>query len=121
MVNGADLTVAELQRLWNTAWFAINNATVDGADRDKCWRAWTTHCCNLYNSSGDAPETANITDRLLTFAVAVQEGQYGLGSTVQVQSVEKALRQVAQRIVLDGHPDPRKSSPAQQQLDLPIS
>jgi len=121
MVNGADPTVAELQRLRDAAWLAISTATVDGADRVKCWQAWTTHCRNLYGSSGIAPETANITDRLLTFAVAVREGQYGLGSTVQVQSVERALRHVAQRIILDGHPDPRKSSPAQQHLDLPIA
>jgi hypothetical protein len=60
-------------------------------------------------------------DQLLTFAVAVQEGQYGLGAQVKVQSVERALRHVAQRIILDGHPDPRRSSPAQQSLDLPIA
>jgi hypothetical protein len=34
---------------------------------------------------------------------------------------KKALRHVAQKLVLDGHPDPRKASPAQQSLDLPIS
>jgi hypothetical protein len=46
---------------------------------------------------------------------------YGLRATVQVYSVEKLLRHVSQRIVLDGHPDPRKASPAEQHLDLPIS
>ncbi len=63
----------------------------------------------------------NITNCLLTFAVAVREGQYGLGATVQVQSVERALWHIAQRIILDGHPDPRKASPAQQHLDLLIA
>jgi hypothetical protein len=58
---------------------------------------------------------------LLTFAVAVREGKYGLGATVKVQSVKRALRHVAQKLVLVGHPNPRKASPAQQQLDLPIS
>ena len=62
-----------------------------------------------------------LTDRLLTFAVAVREGQYGKGHKVQVQSVEFALRAVAQKYVLDGHPDPRRASPTQQALDLPIA
>jgi hypothetical protein len=60
-------------------------------------------------------------DQLLTFAVAVREGQFGLGAQVKVQSVERALRHVAQRLDLDRHPDPRRSSPAQQSLDLPIA
>ena len=54
-----------------------------------------------------------LTDRLLTFAVAVREGQYGKGHKVQVQSVEFALRAVAQKYVLDGYMDPRRASPAQ--------
>jgi hypothetical protein len=53
-----------------------------------------------------------LTDRLLTFAVAVREGKYGLGNQVKVQSVAKALRLVSQKLVLDGHPDPRRASPA---------
>jgi hypothetical protein len=61
------------------------------------------------------------TDQLLIFAVAVQEGQYGLGPQVKVQSVERALRHVAQSLILDGHRDPRRASAAQQSLDLPIS
>jgi hypothetical protein len=61
------------------------------------------------------------TDKFLTFAVAVREGQYGPGAQVKDQSVKKALRHVAQKLVLDGHPDPRKASPAQQSLNLPIS
>jgi hypothetical protein len=59
--------------------------------------------------------------QLLTFAVAVREGQYSLGRQVQVQSVSKALWAVDQRYILDGYPDPRKSSPAQQNLDLPLA
>ena len=60
-------------------------------------------------------------DQLLTFAVAVWEGQYGLGAQVKVQSLKRALRHVTQRLVLDGHPDPHWSPPAQQSLDLPIA
>jgi hypothetical protein len=121
MVNGNNPTMVEIQRLRNAAWVAISTATVDGTNRDKYWKAWTTHCRRHYCSSDGPQVTENITDRLLTFAVAVREGQYSLGATIQVQSVKRALQHVAQRIILDGHPDPRKASPAQQHLDLPIS
>jgi hypothetical protein len=65
--------------------------------------------------------TRETTDRLLTFAVAVRKGQYHLGSQVKVQSVERSLWHVAQRLILDGHPDPRQASPAQHALNLPIA
>ncbi len=94
MVNGNNPTVVEIQHLWNAAWVAISTATVDGTECNKYWKAWTTHCCRHYGSSGGSQATENSTDQLLTFAVAVREGQYGLGATVQVQSVEKALRHV---------------------------
>jgi hypothetical protein len=56
------------------------------------------------------------------FAVAtIREGQCRLGAPVKVQLVERALRHVAQKLVLDRHPDPRKTSPAQQFLNLPLS
>ncbi len=51
----------------------------------------------------------------------MQEGQYGLGDQVKVQSVEWALRHVAQRLVLDGHPDPRQASPGQHSLHLSVA
>ena len=63
----------------------------------------------------------NARNMLLTFAVAVREGQYGLGHQVKVHSVSKALHAVAQKYVLGGHHDPRQSSPAQQSVDLPIA
>ena len=93
---------------------------MDGAKRDRWWKAWTEHNNKFYGATGPAHLAAD-TDRLLTFAVAVREGRYGLGYQVKVQSVERALRHVAQKYVLDGHPDPRRASPAQQSLDLPIS
>jgi hypothetical protein len=67
------------------------------------------------------PTASERTDRLLTFAVAMREGQYGLGDQVEVQSVERALLHVAQRLVLDGHPNPQRASPGQHSLDLPIA
>ncbi len=92
---------------------------MDGSKRERYWRAWKTYCC-LFPQAGNKWASI-VTDQLLTFAVAVREGQYGLGALVKVQSVEKALRHVTQRLVLDGHPNPRRASPAQQLLDLPIS
>jgi hypothetical protein len=92
--------------LRNIAWKAVDTATVDGTKRARYWHAWTTHC-QLYESViGRQPSDQDTTDRLLTFAVAVREGKYGLGNQVKVQSVERALRHVAQKLVLDEHPNP---------------
>ncbi len=113
-------TLGEIQRLRDSAWKAIGTSTVDGAERTKYWSAWTAHCA-MYSSHSNTQTTTPDTDKLLTFAVAVWEGKYGRGTQVKVQSVKKALRHVAQKLVLDGHPDPRKASPAQESLDLPIS
>jgi hypothetical protein len=55
---------------------------------------------------------------LLTFAVAMWEGQYGIGRQVKVQSVTTALWAIAQRYILDGHSNPRRASPAQHTLNL---
>jgi hypothetical protein len=90
---------------------------VDRTERSRHWQAWQAHI-TLYPGSNGPQAT---TEQLLTFAVAVQEGQYGLGAQVKVQSVERALRHVAQSLVLDGHRDPQQASAAQQALDLPIS
>jgi hypothetical protein len=51
----------------------------------------------------------------------MREGKYGLRNQVKVQSVERALQHVAQKLVLDGHSNPRRASPAQHALDLPIA
>ncbi len=93
-------------RLRIIVWKAVGTATVDGTERARYWRAWTMHC-QLYESViGRQPLDQDTMDRLLTFAVAVLEGKYGLGNQVKVQSVERALRHVAQKLILDGHPDP---------------
>jgi hypothetical protein len=95
---------------------------MDGPVKDRYYNAWTKHC-RLYPDNDRGPHLPpfNIGDMLLTFAVAVREGKYGLGRQVKVQSVAVALRSVAQKYVLDGHPDPRRASPAQHALDLPIA
>ena len=103
--------MAEIKRLRDAAWKAIGSATVDSSTRKKYCNAWEGHC-RLYHASSSGAPPPDAKSMLLTFAVAVREGQYGLGRQLKVQSVEKALRAVAQKYVLDGHPDPRRSSPA---------
>ncbi len=115
-----DPAVGEVQRLQDTAWQAIGTATVDRAEQNQSWKVWTEHNRSLYGTDAAEHKQVN-TDKLLTFAVAVREGKYGLGSLVKVQSVKRALRHVTQKFVLDGRPVPRKSFPAQQSLDLSIS
>jgi len=117
--NGAQL--AEIQRLRNAAWEAIGTATVDGSERHRYWKAWQMHCGLYQDATGEIQAPHILKDRLLTFAVAVREGQYGKGHQIQVQSVEFALRAITQKYVLDGYPDPRCASPTQQSLDLPIT
>jgi hypothetical protein len=98
--------MAEIVRLRNIAWEAISTTTVDRTKCDRYWRTWTAHCRLYPKDRGSGPTASKRTDQLLTFAVAMREGQYGLGDQVKVQSVERALRHVAQWLVLDGHPDP---------------
>ena len=120
MENSARARLAEIQRLRDAAWEAIGSATVGKAERTRYWKAWERHC-HLYQADSRGKPPPDATNMLLTFAVAVREGQYGLGHQVKVQSVSKALCAVGQKYVLDGHPDPRRASPAQQALDLPIA
>ncbi len=79
--------------------------------------------CHLYplNCQGPSLPPHDVKDMLLTFAVAMREGQYGIGCQVKVQSVTAALWAIAQRYILDGHSDPRRASPAQHHLNLPIA
>jgi hypothetical protein len=58
---------------------------------------------------------------LLTFAVAMQEGQFGLGRQIKVQSVKAALQAVSQKYALDGYNNPRCTSLAQHALNFPIA
>jgi len=79
---------------------------VDGSEKHHYWKAWQTHCGLYQDTPGKIQAPHILTDRLLTYAVAVREGQYGNGHKVQVQLVEFALRAVAQKYVMDGYPDP---------------
>ena len=46
-------------------------------------------------------------------------GEFGHGKEVRVGSLDVALRAVAQTIVMDGHPDPRRTK-NQKELDPPF-
>jgi hypothetical protein len=113
--------MAEIVRLRNIAWEAISTAMVDRTKCYRYWRARTVHCRLYPKDCGSGPTASKRTDQLLMFAVSVREGQYGLRDQVKVQSVERALRHVAQRLISDGHPDPQRASPGQHSLDLPIA
>ncbi len=78
----------EIMRLRNIAWEAIGSAMVDRSECDRYWQAWTAHCRLYPNNLGSRLSASETTDRLLTFAVAVREGQFGLGDQDKVQSVD---------------------------------
>ena len=95
---------------------------MDGAERSRHWKAWKSHTeahgLDLYLRTSDSRDK---TDALLTFAVTIRRGKYGKKRKVRVQSVEKALRHVGQRFVLDRYPDPRRQFATGKDLDLPIA
>eukprot|EP00957_Ditylum_brightwellii_P183113 13946726-Ditylum_brightwellii.AAC.1 len=57
----------------------------------------------------------------MVFAARVRTREIGKGNQVLHRSVDSALREVAQALVLSGLGDPRKAGgSSQQQLDLPL-
>eukprot|EP00957_Ditylum_brightwellii_P142334 10843746-Ditylum_brightwellii.AAC.1 len=57
----------------------------------------------------------------MAFASRVRTGEFGKGNQVHHRSVDSALREVAQALVLLGLGDPRKAGGAsQQQLNRPL-
>ncbi len=81
---------------------------------------WRTACSTPRILAPD-PRQARQQTNYSHLLFAVWKGQYSLGDQIKVQSVERALRHVTQRLVLDGHPDLRQASPGQHSLDLPIA
>ncbi len=79
---------------------------MDGSNWHRYWQAWETHCRLHHNTPGAILPPHILTDWLLTFAVAVQEGQHGNKHQVQIQSIAKALQLISQELVLDRHPHP---------------
>ena len=104
----------------NAAWSAIGVTTVDNKERIKSWDDWKRYAeganASPYFLGMDKPSRQNL---LLAFAARIQTGLFGKGKPVGHQSVEKALRHVAQTLQLAGYDDPRKTYGAKE-LDLPF-
>lgn len=122
MAAGNSAKLDSYKYLRDAAWKEIGNATVDGAERKRHWKAWESHIAahNLPRYlEGISDEDR--TDALLTFAVAIRAGKYGLKHQVLVQSVRKALRHVSQAFVLARVPDPRRQYSVGKEFDRPIA
>eukprot|EP00978_Attheya_sp_CCMP212_P049575 scaffold684901_cov94-Attheya_sp.AAC.1 len=98
----------------------IAAATVDTAARIASWKSWEkyAHLCQLDPFFRNVPFPIQ-QQSLLAFASRVRTGSYGNGRQVGFQSVEKAIRHVAQTQVLAGFPDPRRRY-GTKELDLPF-
>jgi hypothetical protein len=109
-----------LQRDLDAAWAAIGVATVDDKERSKSWQDWRRYAiaasADPYLRGLDRSGKQNL---LIAFAARVRTGLYGKGRQVGHQSVEKALRHVAQTLQLAGYDDPRKTY-GSKELDLPF-
>ena len=111
-----------VERDSDAAWAAINDATVDGEARRKGFEDWTRYaqaCCGIdpwlrYH------DRASKQFYLLAFAARVRTGIFGRAVQVGHQSVEKAMRYVAQTLVLAGYEDPRRTL-GSADLDLPFT
>lgn len=108
------------QRDFNAARTAIGAATVDDSNRQTAWKHWSTYTtqCNIDPwLRGQSKQTKQV--YLLAFAARFRTGIFGKANQVGAQSVDKALRHVAQTLVLAGYEDPRKSY-GSKDLDLPF-
>ena len=106
-------TRAAIQRDFDAARTALDAATVDGAVRASSWRWWHQYCteCGIDPCLRDiAPATRS--QLLLGFAARTRTGFFGKERQVSAQTVEKALRHVAQAFVLEGYDDPRRAGSA---------
>jgi hypothetical protein len=93
---------------------------VDDKERKKSWADWQRYAVGSntspYLQGLDRPARQNL---LIAFASRVRTGLFGKGQQVGHQSVEKALRHVAQTLQLAGYDDPRKTY-GSKELDLPF-
>jgi hypothetical protein len=93
---------------------------VDDKERAKSWEDWARYAreasADPYLKGVGKPDRINL---LLAFAARVRTGLFGKGKQVGHQSVEKALRHVAQTLQLAGYDDPRRTY-GSKELDLPF-
>ncbi|KAI2508442.1 hypothetical protein MHU86_5969 [Fragilaria crotonensis] len=95
---------------FDTARAALDDATVDSAARATSWRWWQQYCTDCGTDPWLRDTTPAIRSQLLLgFAARTRTGFFGKGRQVGAQTVEKALRHVAQAFVLEGYPDPRRA------------
>jgi hypothetical protein len=99
-----------VQRDCNAAWATIESATVDGEARRIAWTNWSRYAqqCRIDPWMRYLDKVLQQT-YLLAFAARVRTGLYGRAVQVGSQSVEKALRHVAQTLLLAGYDDPRRT------------
>jgi hypothetical protein len=109
-----------VQRDLNAAWATIGTATVDDQARRTAWLNWSSYAreCNIDPWMRSMPKASRQT-YVLAFAARLRTGIFGNAVPVGHQSVEKALRHVAQTLVLAGYDDPRRTYGAKE-LDLPF-
>ena len=112
---------AALQCDFDTARAALDDATVDITARATSWRWWQQYCTDCGTDPWLRDTTPAIRSQLLLgFAARTRTGYFGKGRQVGAQTVEKALRHVAQAFVLEGYPDPRRAG-AGTDLALPFT
>lgn len=99
---------------------AIAIATVDDHARAASWSWWLQYTTIARKDPYMVGYTTLVMrELLLAFAARVRTGVFGRKKQVGHQVVEKALRHVAQEIVLVGFQDPRRTYGAKE-LDLPF-
>jgi hypothetical protein len=121
MLEQCPTTVRPLvQRDINAAWASIATATVDDRARRTSWANWIAYAqlCHIDPWMRYYPKSLQQT-YLLAFASRVRTGIFGHAVQVGFQSVEKALRHVAQTLILAGFDDPRRTY-GSKELDLPF-
>jgi hypothetical protein len=109
-----------VQRDCNAAWATIESETVDGEAQRVAWTNWSRYAqqCRIDPWMRYLDKALQQT-YLLAFAARVRTGLYGRAVQVGSQSVEKALRHVAQTLLLAGYNNPRRTYGAKE-LDLPF-
>ncbi len=112
---------AALQCDFDTARAALDDAMVDSAARATSWRWWQQYCTDCGTDPWLRDTTPAIRSQLLLgFAARTRTGFFGKGRQVGAQTVEIALRHVAQAFVLEGYPDPRRAGSGSD-LALPLT
>jgi hypothetical protein len=109
-----------VQRDLNAAWAEIAVATVDDKARSTAWYNWSAYAQECHIDPWMRYHTKPSKQTyLLAFAARVRSGIFGNAVQVGHQTVEKALRHVAQTLLLAGYDDPRRTY-GSKELDLPF-